>query len=92
MINHIKNKRCNNDTSLTFKLLSQTHQIPRQYPHFMYKNISFSTWLLISSASLLLLLSFGYRSSYGLFVQPISADSDWGRDVIALSLAIQNLS
>ena len=50
-----------------------------------------STWFLIISASLLLMVSFGYRSSYGLFVQPISQANGWGRDVIALALAIQNL-
>ncbi len=51
-----------------------------------------STWFLIVSACLLLLLSFGYRSSYGLFVKPIGEATGWGRDVIGLALAIQNLS
>ncbi|WP_210397717.1 MFS transporter [Motiliproteus sediminis] len=51
-----------------------------------------SVWLLMTSACLLLMLSFGFRSSYGLFVQPISAANEWGRDVIALALAIQNLA
>ncbi|HEY5717810.1 MAG TPA: MFS transporter [Motiliproteus sp.] len=51
-----------------------------------------SVWILIGSACLLLLLSFGFRSSYGLFVQPISTAHGWGRDVIGLALAIQNLT
>ena len=55
------------------------------------KSLPASTWFLIISACLLLLLSFGYRSSYGLFVQPISEANGWGRDVISLALAIQNL-
>ena len=38
------------------------------------------------------MLSFGLRSSFGLFVAPISDFQDWGRDVIATALAIQNLS
>ena len=37
-------------------------------------------------------MSFGYRAGFGLFVQPMSAAQGWGRDVLALALAIQNLS
>ena len=44
------------------------------------------------SACLLLILSFGIRSGFGLFLQPMSAANDWGRDVLALALAIQNLA
>ena len=51
-----------------------------------------SSIFLIISACLLLLLSFGYRSSFGLFVTPISAHNGWGRDIISFALAIQNLS
>lgn len=38
------------------------------------------------------MMSFGFRSSYGLFVKPISEGNAWGRDVISMALAIQNLS
>ena len=38
------------------------------------------------------MMSFGFRSSYGLFVKPISDANAWGRDVISMALAIQNLS
>ena len=48
------------------------------------------TYLIVSSC-LLLLLSFGYRSGFGLFVKPISDANDWGREVISMALAIQNL-
>lgn len=48
--------------------------------------------ILIVSACLLLMMSFGFRSSFGLFVKPISEFHGWGRDVIATALAIQNLS
>ena len=37
------------------------------------------------------LLSFGPRSSFGFFVQPMSREFVWGRDVFALALAFQNL-
>jgi MFS family permease len=37
------------------------------------------------------LLTFGPRSSLGFFMQPMSRDFSWGRDVFALALAIQNL-
>ena len=48
--------------------------------------------LLILSACLLLLLSFGYRSGFGLFVKPITEANGWGREVISVALALQNLS
>ncbi len=44
------------------------------------------------SACLLLMLSFGYRAGFGLFMQPMSAAHGWGRDVLSMALAIQNLS
>ena len=37
------------------------------------------------------LLSFGPRSSFGFFVQPMSREFAWGRDIFALALAFQNL-
>src|ERR1700744_5910142 len=37
------------------------------------------------------LLSFGPRASFGFFVQPMSGDFAWGRDVFGLALAVQNL-
>ncbi len=49
------------------------------------------SYFLIVTACLLLLLSFGYRSSFGLFVKPITDANGWGRETIALALAIQNL-
>ena len=47
--------------------------------------------LLNISACLLLLLSFGYRSGFGLFVKPITEANGWGREVISVALAGQNL-
>ncbi|SHE92986.1 Predicted arabinose efflux permease, MFS family [Microbulbifer donghaiensis] len=44
------------------------------------------------SACLLLLLSFGYRAGFGLFLAPMSEAHGWGRDVFSLALAVQNLA
>ena len=54
------------------------------------ENDNYSKYLILS-ACLLLLLSFGYRSSFGLFVKPITAANGWGREVISVALALQNL-
>jgi len=37
------------------------------------------------------LLSFGPRSTFGFFVQPMSREFAWGRDVFGLAIALQNL-
>ena len=50
-----------------------------------------SSAFLITTACLLLLLSFGYRSGFGLFVKPITEANGWGREVISFALAIQNI-
>ncbi|PPK50792.1 MFS transporter [Marinobacter persicus] len=51
-----------------------------------------SSLFLIISGCLMLMLSFGLRSSFGLFVEPIGEFNDWGRDILGLALAIQNLA
>ncbi len=48
--------------------------------------------ILITSACLLLAMSFGLRSSFGLFMTPMSEFHGWGRDVLGTALAVQNLS
>ena len=53
-------------------------------------NKDLSKWLVLS-ACMLLLLSFGYRSGFGLFVKPISEANGWGREVISTALAFQNI-
>ena len=47
---------------------------------------------IIISGCALVLLSFGYRAGFGLFLQPMSEAREWGRDVLALALAVQNLA
>ena len=48
-------------------------------------------WVVLTCGSLALCLSFGLRSSFGLFLQPVSLDNGWGREVFSFALAIQNL-
>ena len=56
-------------------------------------NSSTRTYLpLVVCGCLLLMLSFGYRAGFGLFMQPMSEARGWGRDVLAMALAIQNLA
>src|SRR5882724_3164144 len=53
------------------------------------------TWrtplVIIICGCLIALLSFGPRSSLGFFIQPMSREFTWGRDVFGLALALQNL-
>ena len=45
----------------------------------------------IACGAFIVLLSFGIRSGFGLFLQPMSLDLGWGREVFALAMALQNL-
>lgn len=47
---------------------------------------------LLIGACTMLVLSFGYRAGFGLFMQPMSEARGWGRDVLAMAFAIQNLA
>jgi hypothetical protein len=50
-----------------------------------------SSGFLIASVCLLLLLSFGYRAGFGLFVRPITEADGWIREINSIALAVQNL-
>ena len=54
-----------------------------------------SSWrtplIIIACGCAIGLLSFGPRSALGFFIQPMSRDFGWGRDVFGLALALQNL-
>ncbi|MGA1336927.1 MAG: MFS transporter [Burkholderiaceae bacterium] len=59
--------------------------------------ISSRLWLLLIAGCLIGLLAFGVRSSFGLFVDPISKPEvpgsfGFGREAFAMALAIQNLA
>jgi MFS family permease len=47
--------------------------------------------VVIVCGCLIALLGFGPRSTLGFFVQPMSREFAWGRDVFGLALALQNL-
>src|SRR3954468_5294339 len=47
--------------------------------------------VIIICGCIIALLGFGPRSTLGFFVQPMSREFSWGRDVFGLALAIQNL-
>jgi predicted MFS family arabinose efflux permease len=42
-------------------------------------------------SSLILALSLGIRHAFGLFLQPMSSEFGWGREIFAFAIAIQNL-
>ena len=47
--------------------------------------------VIVICGSLIGMLTFGPRSSVGFFMQPMSFEFTWGRDVFALAFAVQNL-
>ncbi len=53
------------------------------------------TWrtpmLVLAAATITVILSMGLRSSFGLFLRPVSADLGWGREIFAFGMALQNL-
>ena len=53
--------------------------------------LSRTALLAIGCGSIILLLSFGIRSGFGLFLQPMSQDLGWGREVFAFAMALNNL-
>jgi len=46
---------------------------------------------IIVCGCLIAIITFGPRSALGFFLTPLSRANDWGRDVFALALALQNL-
>lgn len=47
--------------------------------------------LVVTAACLVLLLGFGVRSTFALFLQPMSGQYGWGRETFSFAMAIQNL-
>jgi MFS family permease len=50
-----------------------------------------NTTIIIAAGAVVLTLSFGIRSVFGVMLDPISETFDWPREVFSLSLAIQNM-
>jgi MFS family permease len=47
--------------------------------------------VMLVCSSVILTLALGIRHSFGLFLQPMSMEHGWGREVFGLAIAIQNL-
>src|SRR5438034_992339 len=47
--------------------------------------------VMLVCASMILTLALGIRHSFGLFLQPMSMDNGWGREVFGFAVALQNL-
>jgi predicted MFS family arabinose efflux permease len=48
-------------------------------------------WVIIACTAAIMTIAMGLRSGFGLFVKPISAEFNFGREVFSLAVAIQNL-
>ena len=46
---------------------------------------------MIAAACLISLIGFGIRSSFGLYLEPMTTENGWSREAFSLALAIQNL-
>ena len=59
---------------------------------FISERVAWRTPLVVLlCGTVVLLLSYGIRTSFGIYLQPMSADLGWGREVFALAIAVQNL-
>src|SRR5207244_4563482 len=47
--------------------------------------------VMLVCTSVILTLALGIRHSFGLFLQPMSMDNGWGREVFGFAVAVQNL-
>src|SRR5512145_901730 len=47
--------------------------------------------VVLACGALIMLISFGIRAGFGLFLQPMSFEYGWGREVFSFSIALQNL-
>jgi MFS family permease len=48
--------------------------------------------VVVACGCLILTISFGVRAGFGLFLQPMSLEYGWGREVFSFSIALQNLA
>ena len=47
--------------------------------------------VILAAGTVIMVFSVGIRQSFGLFMEPMSASSGWGRETLALAIATQNL-
>src|SRR3954470_14623935 len=48
--------------------------------------------LVLACGCVIMTITFGVRAGFGLFLQPMSLEYGWGREVFSLSMALQNLA
>ena len=48
-------------------------------------------FLVLACGSVIVMLSFGTRASFGLYMWPVSSELGWGRDVLSFAIALQSL-
>ena len=47
--------------------------------------------MVLACGCIILCIGFGVRAGFGLYLQPMSLDRGWGREVFSLAMAVQNL-
>jgi hypothetical protein len=47
--------------------------------------------LVLACGCIIMTISFGIRAGFGLFLQPMSLEYGWGREVFSFAIALQNL-
>jgi MFS family permease len=48
--------------------------------------------MVLACGCIIMTITFGVRAGFGLFLQPMSMEYGWGREVFSLSMALQNLA
>src|SRR5258707_6314340 len=48
--------------------------------------------MVLACCCIIVAITFGVRAGFGLFLQPMSFEYGWGREVFSLSMALQNLA
>jgi len=48
-------------------------------------------YVILAAGGMVVLLAMGLRASLGLYLKPMSIDLNWGREIFALAMALQNL-
>ncbi|NLC08364.1 MAG: MFS transporter, partial [Gammaproteobacteria bacterium] len=54
-------------------------------------NTKHSIFLLLLGSAIILAVSLGVRHAFGLFLNPMSLEFGWGREIFAFAIAMQNL-
>ncbi|WP_334118374.1 MFS transporter [Limnobacter sp.] len=58
---------------------------------YLNSNKSVSPLTVLWCGAFIMTISLGIRHSFGLFLQPVSLSNEWGREIFAFSIAMQNL-